>query len=58
MEYTLARGITSDSLIDKVNELIKQGWKPQGGIVTCGEEVYTVYYQAMIKETSRSSNLI
>jgi hypothetical protein len=53
MEYTLARGITSDSLIDKVNELIKQGWKPQGGIAMCGEEVYTVYYQAMIKETSK-----
>jgi hypothetical protein len=53
MEYFVVKGLTINALIDNVNKLIQQGWKPQGGLIPCGEDVYTVYYQAMIKDTSK-----
>jgi len=31
MEYKIVEG-TIDELEDKVNDLIKEGWKPQGGV--------------------------
>jgi hypothetical protein len=49
MEYTTVQASSNNDLIKKVNELIKQGWKPQGGIgITYGS---TPFYQAMIRET-------
>ena len=46
MEYTIAHGDSLAVIIKRVNELIKQGWKPQGGIC----QIMGNYYQAMIKE--------
>ena len=58
MEYTIVDG-DLDFVIEKVNELIKQGWKLQGGIATSTHKhpfdeddpnLYTSYTQAMIME--------
>jgi hypothetical protein len=46
MEYTIVWAAYTEELIPKVNELIKAGWKPLGGI--CIAEGYR--WQAMIKE--------
>jgi len=40
---------SSKELINKVNELIKQGWKPQGGISILAT-VHSGCTQAMIRE--------
>jgi Domain of unknown function (DUF1737) len=50
MEYTVVRTESASSLAKEVNKLIKDGWKPLGGItVSPGGH----YLQAMIKETSK-----
>ena len=36
MEYTIVSGNEKKVLIQKVNELIIEGWKPQGGICESG----------------------
>ncbi len=45
--YKLVIGTSSEELARKVNELIKEGWKPIGGVA-----VDNVCYQAMIKDLS------
>ena len=45
MEYTVLLQASMKLLIDEVNEYIKQGWKPQGGI--CFEGNW--YCQAMTR---------
>jgi hypothetical protein len=47
MEYHVVRSKLGDleDLVAKVNALIKQGWKPQGGI--CNSDNW--YFQAMVK---------
>ena len=49
MKYTVVKTNRLDQLIEKVNLLIQEGWKPQGGI--CEKTYYgtTDFYQAMIK---------
>ena len=46
MEYTITYGDSLVVIITRVNELIKKGWKPQGGIC----QIMGNFYQAMIKE--------
>jgi len=48
MEYSVIKTNLLKSLIKKVNEAIKQGWKPLGGV--CGDAGYG-YAQAMVRET-------
>ena len=49
VEYTIARGINPVELAEAVNELIAQGWQPQGGVV-CRAENGSYLYQAMVKD--------
>lgn len=46
MEYTLVKTQTYKGLIEEVNKLIKQGWRPQGGVI---EDQSGRCLQAMIK---------
>jgi len=46
MEYTLVKTLTYKGLIKEVNDLIKQGWIPQGGVMEDGDKKCL---QAMIK---------
>ena len=53
MEYTVVKEQNREELIRKVTELIKQGWKPLGGIsVSTVAPIAGIYIlcQAMIKE--------
>lgn len=53
MEYTVILEHKREELIRKVTELIKQGWKPLGGIaVSTVAPVlgYHIFCQALIKE--------
>ena len=53
MKYTVVQEHDREQLISKVTELIKQGWKPQGGIsVSTVAPVLGkhIFCQAMIKE--------
>jgi hypothetical protein len=50
MEYTVVKAGTTEALIQKVNELITQGWKPLGGIAISGGATFTGVYQAMVRE--------
>jgi hypothetical protein len=53
MEYFVAQGETIDKLVSRVNNMIKAGFKPIGGVSISysRSDGYTVekYYQAMIK---------
>ncbi len=51
IEYDIVKG-TLDTLSDKVNLRIKDGWKPQGGVVCCFAPFSgsILAFQAMIKE--------
>jgi len=44
MEYTVVVGSTIEKIIERVNELIVEGWQPLGGIGINGN-----YYQAMTR---------
>jgi hypothetical protein len=50
MEYRLVEENYSFDLTKKVNELIKLGWKPQGGLIYWANGFNDHYKQAMIKE--------
>ena len=55
MDYTVVQEHNHEELIRKVAELIKQGWKPLGGIaVSTVAPMLGIYIfcQAMIKERS------
>lgn len=49
MEYTIVAGSGSADLIKKVNEHIRQGWTPTGGLAYFG----VVILQAMIRTTAK-----
>ena len=49
MEYTVAYAFDLNKLIDKVNKLIKEGYKPIGGIAIISNTNGLVYNQPMIK---------
>jgi len=54
MKYTIvmSKKATNNKteIIYEVNELIKKGWKPQGGINVFYTAVGWIFHQAMIKE--------
>jgi hypothetical protein len=53
MEYTVVAELNLDELVKKVADLIKQGWKPLGGIaVSTVAPIIRIYIfcQALIKE--------
>ena len=53
MEYTVVEEHNRAELVLKVAELIKQGWKPLGGIAVSTVAPllgYHIYCQALIKE--------
>lgn len=53
MEYTVVKEDKREELIRKVSELIKQGWKPLGGVsfaVVAPIAGMFIFCQAMIKE--------
>jgi Domain of unknown function (DUF1737) len=55
MEYTVVQEHNREELIRKVTELIKQGWKPLGGIAVSTVAPMLgdyVFCQALIKERS------
>lgn len=57
MEYTVVEGMNRADIIRKVSVKIKEGWKPQGGIVFSKESISPSlnahFFQAMIKESSK-----
>ena len=46
----LAANETIEDLITKVNDSIKDGWKPQGGVSAVLTPSGPQFYQAMIKD--------
>lgn len=48
MEYTIISANTLDELIREVNQYIKAGWRPQGGVSVSIE--YAYFYQAIIRD--------
>jgi len=50
MEYKVVKVQSSiKEFTDKVNALIQEGWKPQGGVsITTSQGNYETYIQAMI----------
>ena len=49
VEYTVVSAGFLDDLIDKVNELIAQGWTPHGGVASDSGGDETVYLQALVR---------
>ena len=49
LKYTIARGSSSFELAKEVNELIAQGWHPQGGVACEGAESDYIF-QALVRE--------
>ena len=52
MEYTIIQERVTEKFIAMVNKAIKEGWKPQGGVVI---NQYLYFYQAMVREVKPSS---
>jgi len=48
MEYIVVYGRALDEIIKKVNEMIKQGWQPHGGVCVDVDH----HYQAMTRGVS------
>lgn len=54
MKYTAIRAYSEESLVEKVNELILEGWIPQGGMAVNVGHSYNIYfYQAMVKHNEK-----
>ena len=54
MEYTVTHNIVLKDLITNVNNYIKDGWQPQGGICcgVCNGPSF-IYFQALIRNALR-----
>jgi hypothetical protein len=50
MEYCIVKEDTIVKFTDEVNQLLKEGWRPQGGMSVIWDEAYTYYYQAMVRD--------
>lgn len=52
MEYKVVDGKKEYELAEKVNALIKQGWRPQGGVsVVMTDSIFYVWlFQAMVRD--------
>jgi len=49
MKYTVVGTRDQSKFEERVNDLIKEGWKPQGGIFIVVDNNGWIYYQAMVK---------
>lgn len=49
MKYTVISAPKLPELIEKVQALVDQGWRPQGGIHETSDGVYGHYLQALVK---------
>ena len=49
IEYLVVEATSIKGVVDRVYDLVKEGWKPQGGICVYG----SIVYQAMIREGSK-----
>lgn len=54
MEYKILSSTSLSSLAVTVTEHLRQGWKPQGGLVTDSPSGAIKFYQAMINWTEDS----
>ena len=53
MEYKIVYGEDPRELEEEVNELIRKGWKPQGGVCVLRERNnYWSFYQAMVRNNA------
>ncbi len=50
MKYILLSGTTMESLVGRVNDKLKDGWKLQGGVAALDISTEYAYFQAMTKE--------
>lgn len=50
MEYRAVTGKSDDDLTTKVNELLQQGWEPQGSLTIAVSGMAVVYGQALVKK--------
>jgi hypothetical protein len=51
MEYTVIFNEKLEKLINQVNQALKSGWRPLGGIAVTNEGlIFFYYYQAMVRE--------
>lgn len=59
MEYSIVQAYTEKGLVELVNELIKEGWRPVGGVSSIYIAEYRGYefYQALIKESLKITPL-
>lgn len=56
-EYMVAHSSTSANLRDHVNQLIKEGWQPIGGITLEGEPSFRCnYLHSMVKYEEEKQN--
>jgi len=51
MEYDVIGGHTLDDLRYDVNQAVKKGWRPQGGVCIWTKDSVTLWAQAMVRET-------
>lgn len=49
MKYKIVRSGEKDELEEKVNALLKKGWKVIGGVSVCGGYGHAHFHQAMAK---------
>ena len=50
MEYRILTSTNEKKLEERVNALLKEGWRPQGGFMAVDGSSSWYYWQAMIKE--------
>ena len=51
MQYTILDSNEFYKLEKMVNSYIEKGWVPQGGVAAAKDQGYSVYAQAMVKES-------
>jgi len=51
MKYRIVYAQSIEKVLEEqVNKLLKQGWRPQGGVFVVGSPTGWHYWQAMVKE--------
>lgn len=50
MEYIIIERDDVDDLSEKINSLMEDGWKPQGGVSAYSFDLHYYYCQAMIRK--------
>lgn len=58
MEYKVVFGGPGKEIINLVNDMIKDGWSPQGGISVIQDSVLgLIMFQAMVKKEGQEDNV-